>query len=242
MSRRSQSLQQPTIIEKINCRLSIFGAGHAGKTKIVERLLRNRFIDDYQQTVEDYHEILYDFSGISLTLEIVDTSGTYQFPGMRKLNIERSNLIFLVYDVTDKESFLEVKRLYEITRGISTDINIIIVGSKSDLFAGSDSRLFNNEIYGKDTVTKFVDSTHDKNLVHRMCSAKTGQGIELIIETGLTCLYPCFAKQYGLCTATFCRFLNQHNFQQKEHNRNSHYGFRCMYKQMSSFVKEKTQF
>ena len=48
-----------------------------------------------------------------LTLDLVDTSGTIQFPAMQALNMARGDGFILVYSVTDPESFEEVRRLRE---------------------------------------------------------------------------------------------------------------------------------
>ena len=229
----------PMVVEKLNCRLSILGAGNVGKTKIVDRLLGNIYVDRYTPTVEEFHEINYEFSAVAITVEIVDTSGTNQFPDMRKLNIQKSDLILLVYDISDTKSFSEVRRLYRIAREFSQCI-IIIVGAKADLLPTINTDLDLFALYGNNTVTSFLDSQNDKHLFHRLCSAKNGQNIELLLETGLVGLFPDIIQHYESCTTFWCRFLARYNISSKTHDPNSHYGFRCIYKQLKTFLKEKT--
>jgi len=222
-------------VEKLNCRLSVFGAGRVGKSKIVDRIVSGTYYERYRPTVEDYHEIEQKFQGVSLTIEIVDTSGTNQFPDMRKLNIKRSNLLMLVYDVSLPSTFTEVQRLYEIARCISETCFIIIVGAKSDLLP---TDLDLSTLHGGDEVTKFLNQKLDKYAFHRLCSAKNNVNIDLVLETGLTSLFPDIIKRHRTSTATWCNF-RQHNVNNALHDPHSRYGFRCVCRQISSYVMEK---
>lgn len=80
------------------------------------------------------------FVGV-LTLDILDTSGSYEFPAMRQLAIKSADAFILVFSVDDSESFEEVRRLRElILEQKSSDNNesqplipIVVVGNKTDL-------------------------------------------------------------------------------------------------------------
>ena len=60
------------------------------------------------KTVEDLHNGEYEVHGRTLKLEILDTSGSYQFPAMRRLSIRTADGFVLVYAIDDADSFEQV--------------------------------------------------------------------------------------------------------------------------------------
>jgi len=74
-----------------------------------------RFTDKYRETIEELHRAEYTLpDGPSLTLDILDTSGAFQFPAMRALSISSANAFILVYAVDDENSWEEVRRLRDL--------------------------------------------------------------------------------------------------------------------------------
>lgn len=93
-------------------RIVVMGAAKVGKTCIISQFLYDKFNPRYKQTVEELHRGEYDLpDGSALTLDILDTSGSYEFPAMRTLSISSGAAFVLVYDVNDRESWCEVERL-----------------------------------------------------------------------------------------------------------------------------------
>ena len=252
MSVFSSTSQKP--FEEVRCRLSLFGAESTGKTKIVERLLQMEFNEEHVPTIENYHEIMYRFSNISLTVEIVDTSGRYQFPDMRKLNMQRSDMVVLVFDLTDLTTFDEVERLYGITRELSQGL-VIIVGAKDDIAWGQPKgetsttdlttdvipdALSNTMTHPewKEFIEHFVDAQEDDNLVYISCSAKTGVHIDAIIDRGVSELYPEIEKKHANCPVSGCRSFTQHTASDTEYGPNGHPRFQNVYSHLSTFIKD----
>lgn len=99
-------------IRKEQRRVVVMGSARVGKTCIVSQFLYDKFLPRYKQTVEELHRGEYDLpDGSALTLDILDTSGAFEFPAMRTLSISTAGAFILVYAVDDMESWNEVERL-----------------------------------------------------------------------------------------------------------------------------------
>ncbi|KAM8842776.1 GTP-binding protein Rhes-like [Synchiropus splendidus] len=120
--------------EKTQVRLVFLGAAGVGKTALIQRFLLDKFEPKHRRTVEELHSKEYDIGGVKVTVEILDTSGSYSFPAMRKLSIQNSDAFALVYAVDDPESLEVVKSLRDEILEIKEDkfTPIVVVGNKVD--------------------------------------------------------------------------------------------------------------
>ncbi|XP_062304449.1 rasd family member 4 [Osmerus eperlanus] len=120
--------------EKTHVRLVFLGAAGVGKTALIRRFLQDSFEPKHRRTVEELHSKEYDIGGVKVTVEILDTSGSYSFPAMRKLSIQNSDAFALVYAVDDPESLEAVKRLRDEILEVKEDkyTPIVVVGNKAD--------------------------------------------------------------------------------------------------------------
>uniref|UniRef100_A0A1A8MGZ8 Uncharacterized protein n=3 Tax=Nothobranchius TaxID=28779 RepID=A0A1A8MGZ8_9TELE len=120
--------------EKTEVRLVFLGAGGVGKTALIQRFLKDTFEPKHRRTVEELHRKEYEVGGIKVTINIMDTSGSYSFPAMRKLSIRNSDAFALVYAVDDPDSLEAIKRLREEILEVKEDkcTPIVVIGNKID--------------------------------------------------------------------------------------------------------------
>ncbi|XP_053676735.1 ras-related protein Rap-2a-like [Anopheles nili] len=125
----------PATIKKERHRVTMMGAARVGKSSIISQFLYEKYLSRYKQTIEEMHRGEYELpDGSCLTLDILDTSGSYQFPAMRALSINTSGAFILVYAVDDEETWNEVERLREQIISVrGTRVPIVIVGNKADV-------------------------------------------------------------------------------------------------------------
>lgn len=116
-------------------KIVVLGAAKVGKSSLISQFLYTTFSTKYKRTVEEMHQGEFNVAGVQLTLDILDTSGAYEFPAMRALSISSADAFVLVYDVNDASTFEEVRALRDQiheTKG-STAVPIVVVGNKIDL-------------------------------------------------------------------------------------------------------------
>ncbi|CAG2174071.1 unnamed protein product [Oppiella nova] len=136
------------------------------------------FPTSHSATVEELHKGEYEVGGGGvIPLEILDTSGSYEFPAMRRLAISAGDAFALIYSIDSSESFEEVKRLRETVLQVKGDVYcpIVVVGNKSDL--PEDMRAVRMEL----AECECIDWDH--GFVE--CSAKNSQNIVNIFSSML---------------------------------------------------------
>lgn len=123
-------------LKKDHFRIVVMGAAGVGKTCIISQFLYETFVSEYKETVEELHRGNYEINGQKLTLDILDTTGSFEFPAMRNLSIATGDAFVLVYSIQDESSFEEVKKLREqiLEQRVNTEcVPMVIVGNKSDI-------------------------------------------------------------------------------------------------------------
>ncbi|EDS34927.1 MRAS2 [Culex quinquefasciatus] len=166
---------EPITPRKERHRVTMMGAARVGKSSIISQFLYEKYLSRYKQTVEDMHRGEYELpDGSCLTLDILDTSGSYQFPAMRALSINISGAFILVYAVDDEETWLEVERLREqIVEARGLRVPIVIVGNKADI--PEEDR----QVQQKEAQTK---ATLEWGCGYAECSAKNNEGILTVFK------------------------------------------------------------
>ena len=117
--------------------LVIFGDSGVGKSSIVRHLVGEEYNHEHVPTVEEFYVKPINHRNKAYELHIIDTSGTYEFPAMRRLAIQKADAAVLVYSLDKPESFTKLERYMEEIESCSADRNrkipTIIVSNKSDI-------------------------------------------------------------------------------------------------------------
>ncbi|XP_014238368.1 GTP-binding protein Di-Ras2 [Trichogramma pretiosum] len=117
-------------------RVVVFGAGGVGKSSLVLRFVRGTFRESYVPTIEDTYRQVISCNKNICTLQITDTTGSHQFPAMQRLSISKGHAFILVYSVSSRQSFEELRPIWAVIRDIKgqdiSQIPIMLVGNKCD--------------------------------------------------------------------------------------------------------------
>ncbi|XP_053708300.1 rasd family member 4 [Synchiropus splendidus] len=120
--------------KRAEVRLVVLGAAGVGKTALIQRFLKDTFEAKHRRTVEELHRQECEVGGVTVTINIMDTSGSYSFPAMRKLSIQNSDAFALVYAINDPQSLEAVKSLRREILEVKEDkfTPIVVIGNKID--------------------------------------------------------------------------------------------------------------
>lgn len=150
-------------------KLLLIGDSGVGKSCLLLRFADDTYTESYISTIGvDFKIRTIELDGKTIKLQIWDTAGQERFRTITSSYYRGAHGIIVVYDVTDNESFNNVKQwLHEIDRYACENVNKLLVGNKSDL---TSKRVVSTE-QGKE----FADSLGIEFLE---TSAKTSTNVE----------------------------------------------------------------
>ena len=163
---------QPTNKIIFRFKIILLGDVAVGKTSIITRYIDNKFDNHYTCTINIQSRI----KKIALNQEIYaemsiwDTCGEEKFKALTRQYYRDTNGILLIFDLSNKKTFLNLKNWLNDIHEISpNDVNIILVGNKIDA----------KRDVSKEDINKFVE---DNFLTYFEISAKNGINVDLAFE------------------------------------------------------------
>ena len=172
-------------IKKITLKTVLIGETSVGKTSIINRFIHNQFYQNFGPTMSGTcatKEIYYEQYNKILKYEIWDTAGQERYRALTKMIYKDASIVILVFDITRKDTFEEIRDFWinQVKENSKEDIIISLVGNKEDNYEYED--IDNNNI------ELFVNQI---NCLYKKVSAKSGFGIEnLFYDIGLKYLEP----------------------------------------------------
>ena len=117
-------------------KLILGGDGAVGKTSMVHRFVENTFATDYKSTIgTSIMKKECKFEGLESIVRFViwDLAGQAQFKRVRQSYLANAEAGILVYDVTNRHSFENIKNWHNEIKKASPSISLTLVGNKIDL-------------------------------------------------------------------------------------------------------------
>jgi small GTP-binding protein len=156
------------------------GSWGVGKTSLIRRYATNKFSSSYTPTIGvDITTKRVNVGNNLIKLLLVDTAGQEYFGKIRKTYFEGAFGCIVVYDITRRESFLELDRwITDFRDAVGEKALIAIIGNKIDL---ENSRTVSHE-EGKNFTDQYGVPFYE-------CSAKLGGDIITNVYTDLVSQY-----------------------------------------------------
>ena len=119
----------------INLNILLVGDANVGKTSILLKYTENFFPNQYQATIGvEYKMKIIKLNNMNIKLQIWDTAGQERYKSIAKNFFHSANGVFLVFDITNKQSFENLNKWIEdVKENSPKDCKYIIIGNKSDL-------------------------------------------------------------------------------------------------------------
>jgi len=116
-------------------KLLLIGDSGVGKSCLLLRFADDTYTESYISTIGvDFKIRTIELDGKTIKLQIWDTAGQERFRTITSSYYRGAHGIIIVYDITDRDSFDNVKQwLNEIDRYACENVNKLLVGNKSDL-------------------------------------------------------------------------------------------------------------
>lgn len=113
----------------------IAGEGNSGKTSLVHRFCFGKYEEDRHHTIGlEFNTVTIKLKGgIVVKLAIWDLAGQPQFYYLRKEFYSGSRATALVFDLTNQDSFLQLRTWHEEILLACPLQKFVVVGNKSDL-------------------------------------------------------------------------------------------------------------
>lgn len=138
-----------------------------GKTSIINNLLGQKFIDEYEPSIGvDFFTKTIKYKSKLIKFQIWDSAGQEKFRSLIPNYIRGASLVFLVYDISNKSSFDSLPGWIKFIENIESTC-IVILGNKTDLEAKRQVK--------EEDIKNF--SENNNNLEYFEISAKDGTGI-----------------------------------------------------------------
>jgi Ras-related protein Rab-1A len=142
-------------------KLLLIGDSGVGKSCLLLRFADDTYTESYITTIGvDFKIRTVEVDGKTIKLQIWDTAGQERFRTITSSYYRGAHGIIVVYDVTDLESFNNVKQwLHEITKYANENVNKLLVGNKSDLINKRSVSFEQGQEFAKSMGIEFVETS-----------------------------------------------------------------------------------
>ncbi|KAJ3655146.1 hypothetical protein Zmor_014284 [Zophobas morio] len=159
------------------------GDGCVGKTTLLLRLSQQECDNKHEPTVFDNYLVNAEHNGQSFEILLIDTAGQEGYEMLTRSFFDSANIILVCFDVTNTDSFYNVKEKWLREIEVCPSAVKILVGTKSDLRNDPetiDKLNANSKLFVTKTVAKNFAKVHNMKYVE--CSALTQENVQEVLK------------------------------------------------------------
>ena len=166
----------------------LIGDSGVGKTNIMNKFLKNQFLEDSKATVGvEFGSKLFIQQGHKIKAQIWDTAGQEKYKAITSAYYKGSKGALVIYDITQKETFANIEKwVNDLKCKGDPKITIIIIGNKNDLEEKRQISKEQGEEKAKSFGCAFLET-----------SAFSGDNIEKAFEMMVKEIYDKFTSDIG---------------------------------------------
>ena len=127
-------MKNNNILPELKFKILLIGDSSVGKTQILSRYVDNYFPETHIAKIGvEYKTKIITKDKYKITLHLWDTAGQERFRSITKSFLNNTNGIVFVYDITNRESFDNIKNWIKDTEIYGGGFQSIICGNNLDL-------------------------------------------------------------------------------------------------------------
>jgi small GTP-binding protein len=171
-----------------NIKVTLIGGSGVGKTCIIRRYYDNEYVENPASTCGgSYSAKQLKINNKIVQIDLWDTAGQERFRSLGKHFYKDAYIVILVYDITNRKSFDELKEVwYPSLKEFGEKYSVLgVVGNKCDLYENEEVKEAEAREYSQQIGATYM-----------LVSAKSGDNINLLFDTLIKqYLGPAFAEQ-----------------------------------------------
>ena len=150
----------------------LLGESGVGKTCIINQFINGKFDEKLLSTLSaQFCRKKFEFPGDKIiSLDIWDTAGQEKFRSLNRIYYKNAKAVVLVYDITDKKSFDEIKNYWyeQIKQNCASNVIIAIAANKCDLYEEKEISDEEGEEFAKskDAFFAFTSAKNDSGITN----------------------------------------------------------------------------
>ena len=147
----------------LEIKITLVGNPSVGKTSIIDQYINKRFELNVSTTIGESHFSKYiRINNENILVTLWDTAGQERYKSLNTIFLKNSNIVIFVYDITNYESFEDIKKIWAplVFDTLGKD-NIVfgLAGNKNDLYFNDKVGIENGKNYAKEINAIFKETT-----------------------------------------------------------------------------------